>query len=548
MARRRVFLILTAALGLLVAALFVVAYLPVRRARDDFRANRSADAILTAERWQRLRLWPRQYRQLLAASYLTTGNRNAAQPHLDALRGGRQWISVVEKKDVANRLFARGAYDDFLAYDAAVRDGDSDDVRLYRAAAQLAGGRVPDAEATIRTIDRDDVDAAKLKALDRALADRLTGSAPLVVDRNGQTIAAYVLANRDVVAINTDFAPFVEKEAGGLTIESLLPRIGAATRLETTLDPAVQKAALAALGTFRSSLVAIDPRTNEILALASQRGDGPLTNLALEQRYEPGSVIKVLTALAARENGVALNFPYACSGSLNIDGRTFNDWIAGGHGTLLSFDEALARSCNVVFADYGVRLGRDRLHAFLTKAGFEGQADLGLMHAPLGRKVGNLFNSFETGLYSVGLDHSMTTPLHLAMIASMMANRGALAQPRLFTARRSILGETIGTYAQPKAVQIVDRAHAEAVVHAMAAVVTHPLGTGRRAAVDGLTIAMKTGTAGKRERGYQAVIIAFAPVENPKIAFALVAEEAGPAEFAAAKIVHDFLSAIRGRL
>jgi beta-lactamase class D len=546
--RRRIFGFLTAALVLLVALLFGVAFVPLRNARNDFRTHRTADAIVTANRWISLRLWSRQYRQVLAASYLASGDRPAAQPHLDALRGKRQWISVLTKLEVANRLFARGAYEDFLAYDAAVHDRGDDDVALYRAAAQVAIGDVKEAEATLGTLDRGDVDAQKLAALERALADRRTGAYPLVVDRNGQTIATYVLANHDVVAINTDFAPFIEKEAGGLTIESLTPRIGVTTRIETTLDAAMQKAALSALAGFRSSLVAIDPRTNEILVLASNRGDGPIANLAIEQQYEPGSTMKVLTSLAARENGVALPFPYTCTGSLTIDGRNFGDWMAGGHGPLASFDEALARSCNVVFADYGVRLGRDRLQAFFTKAGFEGQADLGLFHAPLGRKVGNIFNSFETAFFAIGLEHETATTLHLAMIASMMANRGAFAQPRIYTARRSILGEVIGEAPKPAATQIADRRNAEEVVRGMMAVVTHPLGTGRRAAIDGVALALKTGTAGKEEHGYHAIVIGFAPADHPKIAFALVAEASGPAEFAAAKIAHDFLTAIRGRL
>lgn len=546
--RRRVFGILIITLALLVATFVVVAYMPVRAARDELRAGRAADAIVTANRWLRLRLWSRQYRQILAASHLTTGSRAAAQPHLDALRDRRQWISVLEKKEVANRLFARGGYEEFLAYDAAVRDGGGDEVELYRAAAHAALGQIAEAEAAMKRIDRDDVDAKKVESLERAIADRRTGSYPFVVDRAGRTLAAYVFANRDVVAINTDFAPLIEREAGGLTIESVAPRIGVTSRIETTLDAEMQKAALAALGNFRSSLVAIDPRTSEILVLASHRGDGPVTNLAVEQQYEPGSVMKVLTALAARENNVTLTFPYTCTGALNIDGRTFVDWIASGHGTLASPDEALARSCNVVFADYGVRLGRERLEAYYAKAGFEGFVDLGLFRAPLGRKVGNVFNNFETGRHAVGLDHSSTTTLHLAMLASMLANRGVLTPPRLYTVRRSILGEVIHEASKSNGTRVVDRAHAEEIVRAMTSVVTHPLGTGRRAQVAGLTMAMKTGTAGKKERGYQATIIAFAPVENPKIAFALVAEESGPAEFAAAKIAHDFLTAIRGRL
>jgi cell division protein FtsI/penicillin-binding protein 2 len=63
-----------------------------------------------------------------------------------------------------------------------------------------------------------------------------------------------------------------------------------------------------------------------------------------------------------------------------------------------------------------------------------------------------------------------------------------------------------------------------------------------------VSLALKTGTAGKRENGYNAVIIAFAPVESPKIAFGIIAENAGPAEFAGAKIAHDFLVQVRDRL
>lgn len=547
--KRRIFLTFFFALLLLVALLFGVTWLPLRQARTEWREGRTADAIARANSWSRLMLWQRQYRQLLAAAYLTAGNRDAAQEHLRALDGERQWISIVDKSEVANRLFARGRYDDFLAYDEALEEArESDAVPLYRAAAQLAVEKVSEAEATLKTVDRDDVDAQQLAALDRALSDRKQGSYPFVIDRNGQTIATFVLANDDVVALNTDFSALVEKEAGALTFEANAARIGVASRIETTLDAAVQKAAINALGGFRSSLVAIDPRTHEILAIASNRGPGELANLALEQQYEPGSVMKVLTALAAREHNVQLEYPYTCTGSLNVDGRNFGDWLPTGHGTLPGLDEAMAQSCNVVFADYGVRLGRDRLRALLTRAGFEGKADLGIFDAPLGKIVGNIFNNFETAFLAIGIEHETTTTLHLAMMASMLANRGTLTPPRLYTARRSILGETLDAPAKQAGVQVASKVHVKSVIDAMEAVVRSERGTGRRARIVGLQFALKTGTAGKEEDGYHAVVMGFAPLNDPKIAFAIVAEEAGPAEFAAAKIAHDFLSAIRGRL
>jgi cell division protein FtsI/penicillin-binding protein 2 len=129
-----------------------------------------------------------------------------------------------------------------------------------------------------------------------------------------------------------------------------------------------------------------------------------------------------------------------------------------------------------------------------------------------------------------------------------MANRGTLTTPRIYRARRSILGELTGAPPKQTTAQVIPRAAAEEVIEAMRAVVTRPTGTGRRAAVPGITMAMKTGTAGQRADGFDSLIIAFAPADDPKIAFALIAENAGPAEFAAAKIAHDFVAAMAPNL
>jgi penicillin-binding protein A len=503
------------------------------------------------ERWLAYRLWSNQYHQLLSAAYFTAGNAAGANGHIDSIRGKRLLISALPKDEVANRLFAHGRYAEFLQYDSAIHTlSEGDDADLYRAAALLATNKPAEADAAVKALDRDDVDPVKLRALDAAVEQRKQGSYQFLVDRDGKTIAAYQIDNGDVVAINTDFAGFVEKEAGPHTIESQINIIGTTGRIETTLDSAVQKAAIRAMSGFRGALVAIDPRTNEILAIASSRGQGPLENLAVDKQYEPGSVMKVLTGMAALSNRVDVDalFPYQCDGTLPVDGRKFGDWLQGGHGSLADFDEALAQSCNVVFADLGIRVGVDRLRPFFNRVGFDQTADLGLFRVPLGRTVGRIFNKFETAFYSIGLEHQSSSVLQLAMIASMTANRGVMTQPKLIQSRRSILGEQFGVAQQPKSERIVAPAIAERIVKAMVAVATRPRGTGRRAPIEGWSLAIKTGTAGERAEGYQAAIIAFAPVEQPKIAFALVAEESGPAEFAAAKIAHDFLAAIRPRL
>jgi penicillin-binding protein A len=537
--RRRVFGLLIAALLVLSGLFAAVAWLPLRQARAKWRAGKTDEAIRHAQEWSRLKLWRSQYHQLLAAAHLTAGRRADAQKYLDALHRGWLWIPVVTKDEVAKRLFARGAYRDFLAYDAASRERyESGEVPLYRAAALAVEGRIADAETALRDVDKGDVDAGKLASVTRALEDRKRGLWPFVVDRNGSTIAIY---NGDVVATGRNFAALIEKEAGPLTIESNLRRLGFHDTIELSLDRGIQEAAMRALSGFRGSLVAIDPRTNEVVAIASSRGGGALRNLALEEQYEPGSVIKVLTAAT----GARVEFPYTCAGSLPIDGRNFGDWREGGHGTLADLEEAMAQSCNVVFADIGLKAGREKLVALHKAAGFDASTNLGLVEVPNGRTVGELFNNFETAFYAIGIEHETVTTFHLATLASMIANRGTLTTPRIFRARRSILGEAGSAPPKQSTVRVMPRERAEEVIALMRAVVERPTGTGRRAKVEGMSLALKTGTAGRGESAFDSLIIGFAPVEQPKIAFALIAEDAGPAEFAAAKIAHDFLLGVR---
>src|SRR5688572_8142851 len=115
--RGRGLILVVIILLVLFGALAAVAWIPLRSARAEWRAGRVAAAIADGERWSSLRLWSNQYHQLLSAAYMTAGNSAAARPHIDAVRGKRLFVSAVRKEELANRLFARGAYDDFLAYD-----------------------------------------------------------------------------------------------------------------------------------------------------------------------------------------------------------------------------------------------------------------------------------------------------------------------------------------------------------------------------------------------------------------------------------------------
>lgn len=536
-------------LAILVVLALGVAWLGLREARTAWLAGKDAQAIAVAHRWSQYRAWSRQYNQILAAAYLSAGNSASAQQHLQGI--GRIWISAIDKEDVARRLFARERYTEFLAYDAASRDrSEGPDVALYRAAAAAATNRTNEAEAALRTIDRSKVDATKYEWLRTAIEQRKGGHVPYVLDRNGKTIAAFIPATNDVEAIDRSFASIIDKKAGLFTVGSQVARNGVNQTIETTLDPVIQKAAENALAGYRGSIVAIDPRTNEVLAIASSRGNGAITNLAIDSQYEPGSVIKVLTGLNAYTNGVDVDamFPYVCKGELMIDGRHFGDWLATGHGKLTSMNDALAVSCNVFFADLGIRLGRQQLETFMRSAGFDHVANLGVMQPPLGKIVGDAFNKFETAYLAIGLQHETMNALHLSIVATMVANRGMMTMPRLMRQRRSIIGDVVATAPPPAATRVASADAALRMVRAMQAVGKGPRGTGRHAAVEGLSLAIKTGTAGERKSGLEALIMAFAPAEAPKIAFGIIAEDAGPAEYAGADIAKKFLTEIKPRL
>jgi membrane carboxypeptidase/penicillin-binding protein len=472
--------------------------------------------------------------QTAAIDLLLKGDEAGAKLHLDALRRRTVLFPAKPKHDVARQFFARGAYAAFLKYDEASRERSaSPNVVLDRAAALASTGRISPALKLFAAVQPSKVDPKLYATMRDALAARESGRVPYVFDRNGRPLAVYDLTQASVVADNRDFQPLIDA-----LIAPNVERLGTAKTLDTTLDPRVQRAAVAALGAYRGTLVAIDPRTNEILAIASTNG------AALDHQYEPGSVIKVLTGLNAIDSGIAVPFPYQCNGSLDIDGTRFADWMPNGHGTLETIDEALAVSCNIVFADLGLRLGDERIRTFMTKAGFDGQTDTGIAPTPLGRIALPIATRDDTAHLAIGLEHETVTPLHLAMLASMMANRGVLTSPRLLRTRRTILGDVAFRAQTPASARIASERAAVTMTHAMEAVVTDPRGTGRRAFVDGVPIAMKTGTAGTREKGYDALVMAFAPAQSPTIAFAIIAENAGHAEVAGAQIAHDFVAAI----
>ena len=324
-----------------------------------------------------------------------------------------------------------------------------------------------------------------------------------------------------------------------------------------TLDAQLQRAAEGALGTNRAAAVVLDVRNGDILALAtaprydlsrftpavpadywaelSADPDSPFLNRAASGRYAPGSVVKPVVALAAlRAGAIRPDTELFCDGKYSFghdsQGREIAIHCTGWHGSL-DVRRALAVSCNPFFNETGIRLGWDTgLRATYEALGFGRSPRIGL---PVGG--GFLPNRRhwiprDTANVAMGQGDLLVTPLQVAVMAMALANRGTLVQPRLVRDRgdgvvhdeRVVVGRMDW-----------DERDMDLVRDGMRDAVNSPRGTGRHAAVPGLDVAGKTGTAqykikrdGVWEGHRHAWMIAYAPAASPKYALAVLVEDA----------------------
>jgi penicillin-binding protein 2 len=355
--------------------------------------------------------------------------------------------------------------------------------------------------------------------------------------------------------------------------------------LTLSLDSAVQRAAFDALGGRRGAVVAMDPRNGEVLALVSAPGfdtnlfvngigtkafnelrnsaDLPLFNRAIQGQYPPGSTLKPVLGLAGLEYGVitpddTIRDPgwYVLPG----EQRRFRDWTlkvrGGGHGNAVDLHQAIEESCDVYFYDLAHRMGIDRIHDFLAPFGLGAPTGIdttnergGILPSRAWKRAARSQVWFpgETLNVGIGQGHMLTTPLQLASMTAIVASRGLRYQPHLV---RAIDGDVVNL----PAVGLVeaDDAHWQ-IIHAAMRDVMHGRRGSARAVGRGASVIMagKSGTAqvvgiaqdaeydadelAERHRDHS-LFIAFAPVDEPVIAVAVVVENAGGGSTIAAPV------------
>jgi penicillin-binding protein 2 len=374
-------------------------------------------------------------------------------------------------------------------------------------------------------------------------------------------------------------------------LETRQPRAG--NDLFLGLDIRVQRVAEEALAGRRGAVIAIEPGTGNVVALASlptfdpnkfTRGisstayaalrddlDRPLFNRALNGSYPPGSTVKPLMALAGLEYGViSAEATRFCHGYFTLPGsrRPYHDWKKEGHGTV-DMRKAIQVSCDVYFYGLAELLGIDRVHDAMTGLGFGkvtgidvGGERPGLMPSPEWKRqtYKQAWYPGDTVIIGIGQGYMLATPLQLAHAAAVVAARGRSFRPRLVTAVRDAATGAIRKLppqAEP-AVDLKDPKEWDVIIEGMERV-TEAGGTAVVAAHGApYKIAGKTGTAqvfslglnekydaktvSERLRDH-AWFIAFAPAEAPQLAVAVLVENGGHGSSAAAPVARRVFDA-----
>ncbi|WP_369601389.1 penicillin-binding protein 2 [Hahella sp. SMD15-11] len=359
--------------------------------------------------------------------------------------------------------------------------------------------------------------------------------------------------------------------------------------LRLTLDVRLQQVAADALKGQRGAVVAIDPRDGGILALVSQPAfdpnwfvtgistkrysvlrdslDLPLFNRATRGRYPPGSTIKPVIALAGLDTGVVTpEYRLWDPGWYQLEGddRLYRDWKRGGHGWV-DLNISLAESCDVYFYDLAYKLGVDRMAQYLAMFGIGSVTADDVVDASAGilptrewkRAVrGRKWYHGDSLNMGIGQGFMVTTPLQLATMTAVLANRGKWVVPHLL----QNAGDEVWTPREVHPDVSVKNPWAWShVIKGMEAVMHDRHGTARRSALGApYRMAGKTGTAqvvgipqgekyNKEELAERlqdhALFVGFAPLDDPKIAVAVVVENGGGGSTAAAPIARKLFDA-----
>lgn len=314
----------------------------------------------------------------------------------------------------------------------------------------------------------------------------------------------------------------------------------------TTLDVKLQQAAYDALGSYKGAVVVLEPSTGKILAMVSKPDFNPntikadweainadennssLVNRAVQGQYPPGSTFKIVTALAYwRQHNTFDGFSFDCQGEVTNGGYTIHCYHNSVHGQQ-DFKTAFAKSCNSAFAQIGVDLNRGEYRKTMEELLFNQELPLDMPYRKSRFDLEAKSGDALTMQTAIGQGDTLTSPMHMAMIVSAVANGGNLMTPYLVEKIETYTGSNVKSYSPKAYKKLMTAQEASQLSGLMKGVVEN--GTASSLAGRSYTVAGKTGTA---EHGDASVttphswFVGFSNVDNPDIVVSVIAEEAG---------------------
>lgn len=360
-----------------------------------------------------------------------------------------------------------------------------------------------------------------------------------------------------------------------------------------TIDLELQKVAEEAYQNKTGALIAMDPRTGQILAMVSKPSFNPdifvrnilpeewkslvenpyhpLQNKGIQGQYPPGSVFKIITAIAGLESRtITPNTQFTCAGAFSYGGRDFRCWKEGGHGSL-GLHRAIVESCDIYFYQLGLKLGPDLIARYANEFGLGKVTGISLPDKPgivpssswKKKRYGTPWYSGETLSFSVGQGYLSATPLQLLLLISAVANGGKILLPQVAERVEDIYKNRLTEY-RPVELENVDVSQKtlRIIQEALKGAVNDPHGTGSACALKEAKVAGKTGTAQviampeDYKRGEikriphkfrdHAWFVAYAPFEDPRISVVVLVEHGGFGATAAAPIAKKVIEKYLG--
>jgi len=328
-----------------------------------------------------------------------------------------------------------------------------------------------------------------------------------------------------------------------------------------TLDLELQKFCDKLLEGKRGAILVMDPENGAILAMSSaptydpeifvdrkrtkevrqilKDRDYPLLNRSIAGAYPPGSVFKVVVATGALEKKVVgTNTVFDCDGTFKLGRATFHCWRKKGHGGQI-IKEAIKNSCNVYFFKLGLLLGVDGIAEFGEKFGFGMRAGIDLPGEVAGvlptrnwkkKRFNEKWYKGDTVNYSIGQGYLLCTPLQIARMMSAVANGGYLVRPYIV--------DKVGAITMNSGEKVdldISRETLESVREGLKKVVNDPRGTGRKAKLNNVVVAGKTGTAQTSKPKSHGWFAGFGPFDDPKLTVVVFDEYGGRGGYYAAE-------------